>query len=124
MSEITGTIIVIEEAVQVTATFRKRLLVIETVDGTYKETIPLEFCQDKADLLDNFSVGQEVTATYSLKGRAWNDPKTNKVKYFPSIQAWKLEAVGGQPTPPPVMPPMPSLDAPMAQDENGDDVPF
>lgn len=114
-SAIVGTIIVIEDTVQVSATFRKRLAVIETVDGTYKETIPVELVQDKCELLDNFTIGQEVAVAYNLKGRAWTNPQ-GEVKYFTSIQAWKIEATGaGQPAPAPAPvyqapPSMPMID--------------
>lgn len=108
--DITGKISVIFDEMQVSATFKKREFVIEVEDDKYPEFIKLEAIQDKTDLLNNFSIGQEVAVSFNLKGRKWTDPKTQEVKYFNSHHAWKIEAVGQQPaapqsyTAPPVVP--------------------
>ncbi len=118
---ITGKIIQIFNTNQVSATFRKREFVIEVVDGTYSETIKLEMIQDNCEKLDAFQVGMAVNVEYNLKGRSWTDPKTQEVKYFNTIQAWKVEAQNDYPhqapqeTPPPVG---------TYQDENQQDVDF
>ena len=48
--------------------------------------------QDKCEQLDAFNVGQELNISFNLKGRKWTDPQGN-VKYFNTLQAWKLAAV-------------------------------
>ena len=96
---ITGKLIEIFETNPVSATFRKREFVIEVVDGTYSETIKLEMIQDKCELLDAFQIGMAVNVEYNLKGRPWIDPKTQVVKYFNTIQAWKIEAQNDYPQP-------------------------
>ena len=92
--DITGNIAVIFDEMQVTATFKKREFVIEVPDDKYPEFIKFETTQDKCDLLNNISVGQEVAVSFNLGGRKWTDPKTQVDKYFNSHHAWKIEGVG------------------------------
>lgn len=60
----------------------------------------IEFVQDKCDLLNNFSIGQDVTVSINLRGREWINPQ-GEAKYFNSIQGWRIEAAQGGSTPPP-----------------------
>jgi hypothetical protein len=92
--EIQGRIKLIRDAQVISDKFQKREFVI-TTDGQYPEHIQCEFVQDKCSLLDSFNVNQMVTVSINLKGREWTD-KTGQVKYFNTIQAWKISAVGGQ----------------------------
>ena len=68
--------------------FRKRELVI-TTDEQYKQTILIEFVQDKTDLLDSFKVGEDVKIGINVRGREWINPK-GETKYFNSIQGWNI----------------------------------
>ena len=99
--DITGTIAVIFDEMQVSPTFKKREFVIEVIEGVYPELIKFEAIQDKCDLLNNIAVGQEVAVSFNLKGRKWTDPKTGVDKYFNSHHAWKIEAVGQPEAAPP-----------------------
>lgn len=77
----------------VTDSFRKREFVIEYADNPqYPEFVKFELIQANCDQLDGFQVGQEVDVSFNLKGRKWNDPKGG-VKYFNSLQAWRLQRV-------------------------------
>lgn len=70
--------------------FDKREFVLEYAENPdYPEKIKFELIQDKCSELDKFSVGQEVTVHFNLKGREWINPKGEKV-YFNSLQAWKI----------------------------------
>lgn len=73
--------------------FRKRELVI-TTDEQYPQMLMIEFVQDKCDILDNFSEGDDVKIGINLRGREWINPE-GEAKYFNSIQGWRIE--GGQP---------------------------
>ena len=86
---ITGKIIVLRETQQITDTFKKREVVIKT-PGEYPQTIPVNFMQDKVSLLDNFSVGEEVSVSYDLRGREYNG------KYFSEVVGWKIESLEGR----------------------------
>lgn len=86
---ITGKIIVLGDLVQVTDTFKKREVVINT-GGEYPQTIPVEFVQDKVDSLRGFSVGDQVSISYDLRGREWNN------KYFVNVIGWKIDNLEGR----------------------------
>lgn len=105
--------------------FRKRELVI-TTEEQYPQHLLVEFIQDKTDLLDKFSVGQQVKVSINLRGREWVNPQ-GETKYFNSIQGWRIEAME-EATPEPGMPPTPPLEsfepADNLQEEDFDDLPF
>lgn len=92
--ELTGRIVEISATQQVSGKFQKREFVVEyTENPQYPEYIKFECIQDKCDLLDKFAAGQEVEVMFNLKGRKWTDAK-GEVKYFNSMQAWKINAAG------------------------------
>ena len=68
--------------------FRKREMVITTTEQ-YPQMLMVEFTQDKCDLLDNYSVGQDVKIAINLRGREWINPE-GEAKYFNSIDGWKI----------------------------------
>ena len=104
--------------------FRKREVVV-TTEEQYPQSIMVEFVQDKTDLLNNFSVGQNVKISINLRGREWANPQ-GEVKYFNSIQGWRIEGAGQAVSS--EMPPMPPADAfePAndLKEEDHDDLPF
>jgi len=87
--ELQGKVKVIGNEQQVSATFKKRELVIVT-DSQYPEHILIEFNQDKTDLLNGLSIGQEVKVHINIGGREWTNPQ-GEVKYFNSIKGWRIE---------------------------------
>ena len=87
--ELQGKVKVIGNEQQVSATFKKRELVIVT-DSQYPENILIEFAQDKTDLLNGLSIGQEVKVSINIRGREWVNPQ-GETKYFNSISGWKVE---------------------------------
>lgn len=125
--EVTGKIKVISAEQQVSPTFRKKELVV-TTDEQYPQSIMIEFVQDKSDLLNNFSVGQDVKVSINLGGREWVNPQ-GETKYFNSIKGWRIEKVGDAVAPSAqATPPMPAAAAfPPAtslNEEEPDDLPF
>lgn len=105
--------------------FRKRELVI-TTEEQYPQHIMVEFVQDKTDLLNNVNIGQPVKVSINLRGREWTNPQ-GEVKYFNSIQGWRIEKVQAEQTSGD-MPPMPPIEAFEPADnlneEDHDDLPF
>ena len=89
MCEIKGTIKVIRDEQIVSDKFKKREFVVSTPDE-YPQHISIEMTQDKTSLLDKFAVGQEVIVSVNVRGREWTNPKTNEVKYFNTLQGWKI----------------------------------
>lgn len=92
--EITGTIKTIKNTQTITDAFKKREFVVET-HGEYPQPILIEMVQDKCDLLNKFGVGQDVTVSINLRGREWTNPQ-GEVKYFNSLQGWKINEAGAQ----------------------------
>ena len=89
--EVQGTIKLIGETQTFgTSGFKKRELVIET-DEQYKQSILIEFVQDKTELLDKFQVGKGVKIGVNLRGREWVNPQ-GETKYFNSIQGWNINS--------------------------------
>ena len=88
---IKGKLVEIFDTVQITDTFKKREFIIEySKNPEYPEFIKVELIQDKVDLLDSLSVGDQINVLINIKGRKWQDKEGN-IKYFNSIQGWKIE---------------------------------
>lgn len=124
--EVTGRIKVINPTQEVSASFKKRELVV-TTDEQYPQTIMIEFTQAKVDDLNNFQAGEQVKVSINLRGREWVNPQ-GETKYFNTIQGWRIErlqqeAPAGQP-----MPAMPAAQAfepaTSFKEEEHDDLPF
>ena len=90
--EIKGIIKKISETVQISDRFRKREFVVEySSNPDYPQPLQFEMVQDRCEFLDSFQEGQEVEVHFDLRGREWTNPQ-GQVKYFNSLQAWKLVA--------------------------------
>lgn len=87
--EISGRIKVINAEQQISATFKKRELVVST-EEQYPQHILINFIQDKCDILNNYQVGENVKVGVNIRGREWVSPQ-NETKYFNDIQGWKVE---------------------------------
>lgn len=118
MFQFQGFIDQIGEINQVSEKFTKREVWVST-DGEYPQTINFQFSQDRCDLLEPFSVGDEVLINFNLRGRKWENAE-GVVKCFNSLDAWKIEAVG--------MPQQQAAQAPIPpaiqEGEDDDDLPF
>lgn len=105
--------------------FRKRELVI-TTEEQYPQTIMIEFVQDKTDLLNSYKVGQDVKVSINIRGREWTNPQ-GEIKYFNSIQGWRIENLSQAPVSgdrPPVPPAEAFEPASDFNEEEHDDLPF
>ncbi len=121
--EVSGTIKVINAEQQVSASFKKRELVV-TTDEQYPQHLLIEFTQDKTDLLNQYNVGDAIKVSINLRGREWVNPQ-GETRYFNSIQGWRIEKAGAEaplsqssPAPNAVPTPVPS------SLEGADDLPF
>lgn len=86
--QVTGKIKVINQTQEVSASFKKRELVV-TTDEQYPQHILIEFNQDKCDVLNGYKVGDSVIIDINLRGREWVNPQ-GETKYFNLIQGWKI----------------------------------
>ena len=122
--EIQGKIKLIKEVQEISATFKKRELIL-TTDEQYPQTLSVEFIQDKTDLLNNFEINQSVKVGINLRGREWENPETKELKYFNSIQGWRIEKVVDEFES--QLPPLPTkedLNIPDSSNNEPDDLPF
>lgn len=123
--EVLGRVKMIGNVQQVSATFKKREMVV-TTEEQYPQHIMIEFTQDKTDLLNQYNIGEQVRVSINLRGREWTNPQ-GETKYFNSIQGWRIERLQTE-TPTNQMPPMPAADAfePATNfnEEEHDDLPF
>ncbi len=124
--EVTGKVKVVGAEQQVSPTFKKRELVV-TTDEQYPQSIMIEFVQDKSDLLNTVSVGENVKVSINLGGREWVNPQ-GETKYFNSIKGWRIEKLQSEAPTTPQMPAMPAAEAfaPATdfKEEEHDDLPF
>jgi len=91
--EVQGKVKVVNAEQQISASFKKRELVV-TTEEQYPQHILIEFNQDKCDLLNTIAVGDTVKVHINLRGREWVNPDGD-TKYFNQIQGWKIEKIGG-----------------------------
>ena len=124
--EVTGKIKVINAEQQVSASFRKRELVVAT-EEQYPQFISINFVQDKCDLLNSYNVGEAVKVSINLRGREWVNPQ-GETKYFNDIQGWRIERMQAEAPAATAMAPMPPAEAfaPATNfnEEEHDDLPF
>ena len=86
----TGTIKVKNAEVKVSDKFRKREFVLTDNAASYPQTILFQLTQDRCALIENANVGDEITVTFSLKGREWKNPQ-GEIKFFNSLDVFKIE---------------------------------
>lgn len=106
--------------------FKKRELVI-TTNEQYPQSLLIEFTQNNTSLLDSYSVNDAVTVQINIRGREWTPPQGGEVKYFVSLNGWRIEKMGAPAAgnaPMQDIPAPAAADAPAASDSDDDDLPF
>ncbi len=128
MAELVGTLKVKFDTQTVSDKFKKREFVL-TTDGftPYPQQIPMQLTQNNCDLLDKFNEGDDLKVQVNFKGREWSGPQG--VKFFLTLDCWRIEKVGGTTTntPPPAATPTPQRKVEPRPDGAGndnDDLPF
>ena len=99
--QLEGKVKLIKDTQEISDKFKKREFVLTVTDGNYDQDILLELTQDKCALLDGVNEGDQLTASINIRGREWTSPKTGEIKYFNTIQAWKLDINASAPAPVP-----------------------
>jgi len=94
MYTLKGELKVISPVQKVSDSFRKREFVVIDASGQYAQTIQFQAVQDRCEILDKFKVGDNVEVTFFLRGREWTNPKDGQVRFFNSLDAWKVEMAG------------------------------
>jgi hypothetical protein len=123
MFKLQGTIKVIKDTQQVSDKFSKREMIVTTPDDKYPQDIMLELQQDHTSLLDAFMEGQEVEVSFDIRGREWTSP-TGDVKYFNTLKAFRVEAIGAAPAKPKPVKVVAEVFAEVTAEAEDDDLPF
>jgi len=91
--ETIGILKLVNATQRVSDKFQKREFVLTTEANTpYPQHVQFQVTQDKCAVLDSYRVGEEVKIQFNLRGREWNGPEG--VKYFNTLEAWRIERVG------------------------------
>ena len=93
--EVSGKLMVINATQVINEKFSKRTFVVETADQ-YPQQIEFQLTQDKCDYLDQYNLGEQVNVSINIRGRAWTSP-AGEVKYFNTLEAWRIELKGNAP---------------------------
>lgn len=128
MFKLQGTIKVLNDTVQVSEKFSKREFVVTESSSMYPQDILFQSVQDKCAMLDGFNVNDSVEVSFNVRGREWTSPQ-GEVKYFVSLDAWRIEKVGqgmpqGGPSAMDLSAPSPMESAGSTSEESDDDLPF
>ena len=100
--------------------FRKREFVLTDDSSQYPQHISFQLTQDKCSLIDSVNLGDEITVSFNLRGREWTSPK-GEIKYFNSLEAWKIEKGSAASAPEKHFEEMPGQ---TFRNEASDDLPF
>lgn len=88
--ELRGKVHEIGATQNVTDTFKKRDLIVAYAENPqFVEYIRFEATQDRVNIFDNLSVGEEIEVSFNLRGRPWTN-KEGVTTYFNSIVAWRV----------------------------------
>ncbi|SEN24711.1 protein of unknown function [bacterium A37T11] len=91
--EIRGKVHEIGAVQQVTDSFKKRDLVIQYAENPqFVEYIKFEATQDRVNLFDSLTPGEEVEVSFNLRGRPWTN-REGVTSYFNSLVAWRVNKV-------------------------------
>ncbi|MDH3004624.1 MAG: DUF3127 domain-containing protein, partial [Candidatus Shikimatogenerans sp. JK-2022] len=71
--------------------FKKQSIILIT-DEQYPQNLIIDFIQNKIDLLNFIKINDRVKVYINIKGREFIN-KDGNIKYFNSIQAWKIERI-------------------------------
>ena len=90
--EVEGKLKMIDETKDVGSSgFQKRDCVVTTLEQ-YPQHILVQFTQDKCNLLNGYTVGDNVKIDVNLRGKLWTNPQGEDI-YFNTIQGWRIAKV-------------------------------
>ena len=92
MFKFQGKIKVINETQVISEKFKKREFVVTDTSSMYPQDVMFQSVQDKCDMLNGYSVEDQVEVSFNLRGREWTSPD-GVVKYFNTLDSQE-ETVG------------------------------
>lgn len=123
--EIRGKVHEIGAVQNVTDTFKKRDLIVAYAENPqFVEYIRFEATQDRVNIFDNLSIGEEIEVSFNLRGRPWTN-KDGVTTYFNSLVAWRVTKLANITTSAPA-PGYAEMPSPVDISSSGadDDLPF
>lgn len=123
MFNVNGTIKEVYPEQQVNDRFKKREFVLTVTTSQYPQYVLFQLTQDKCSLIDPFQQGEEIKVHFNLRGREWKD-REGKIRYFNSLEAWKLEKAGSNTPPQTTAAPQESVPETFSNKTADDDLPF
>ena len=92
-NELTGKIKVLNEVKNISDAFKVREFVVTIdADSQYPQHITIQATNDKCDALSTFTIGSDVTVHYNLRGREGKPDAQGNVRYWNSLDMWRIEA--------------------------------
>jgi len=67
-----------------------RMLILSTAEQ-YSQDIAIQFNKDATEMLNLYKVGESITVSINIRGKGYEDRNTGEMKYFNTIQGWKIE---------------------------------
>ncbi|MGP8217577.1 MAG: DUF3127 domain-containing protein [Bacteroidia bacterium] len=95
MFELTGIIKLKKDEQKVSDSFKKREFVVTDNSSNYPQHILFQLTQERCRLLDEVNVGDQVKVSFFIRGREWQGKDGGGVKYFTSLDAWRVERTSG-----------------------------
>lgn len=124
--EIRGKVHEIGAVQNVTDTFKKRDLIVSYAENPqFVEYIRFEATQDRVNIFDNLSVGEDIEVSFNLRGRPWTN-KEGVTTYFNSLVAWRVTKLANTaiPAAAPGLTEMPTPVDISSSGSDDDDLPF
>lgn len=91
--ELTGKLIAKYDIIQRTETFKMREFVVEKSEEfngrVINNFVKFQCIQDKTNIVDRFTIGNEIKVYFNIKGTKWE--KEGKTSYFTNLDAWRIE---------------------------------
>lgn len=88
-----GKVKVVGTTLQISEKFSKREFVVTDDTNMYPQDIMFQLTQDKCNLIDSLTIGDEVEISFNLNGREWVNPK-GESKFFNTLDVWKINKLG------------------------------
>lgn len=98
MFELTGTLKLKKDEQKVSDTFKKREFVLTDNSSNYPQHILFQLTNDRCSRLDEFNQGDNMKVSFFIRGREWQN-KEGQIRYFTSLDAWKIEQIGERTAP-------------------------
>ena len=91
---IEGRVISVGQTEQKSEKFSVRKFVVDDEAPEYANLHVFQLSNAKTTLADGLTIGTRVRVHFNIRGRAWSSP-SGEVKYFSSLDAWKIEFIDG-----------------------------